>query len=80
MLRDCLAADGLRYVWQWCRGQVRVGRGRLPCVATSGNGGQRILLLPLLDLVVVVTAGQRNQETSWQAPLRILGEVLQSLR
>ena len=80
MLRDRLPASGLRYGWQWWHGQVRAGSARLSYVAAFGNGGQRIFLVPSLDLVVVVTAGQYNQETSWQAPLRVLSEVVQSLR
>jgi CubicO group peptidase (beta-lactamase class C family) len=80
MLRDRLPASGLRYGWQWWHGQVRAGGARLSYVAAFGNGGQRIFLVPSLDLVVVVTAGQYNQETSWQAPLRVLSEVVQSLR
>jgi CubicO group peptidase (beta-lactamase class C family) len=80
MLRDRLPANGLRYGWQWWRGQVRADSARIAYVAAFGNGGQRIFLVPSLDLVVVVTAGQYNQETSWQAPLRVLSEVVQSLR
>ncbi len=80
MLLDRLPANGLRYSWQWWHGQVRAGSASLSYIAAFGNGGQRIFLVPSLDLVVVVTAGRYNQETSWQAPLRVLTEVVQSLR
>jgi len=80
MLRDRLPAGGLRYGWQWWHGQVRAGASRVPYIAAFGNGGQRIFLVPSRDLVVVVTAGQYNQSTSWQAPLSVLSETLQSLR
>jgi CubicO group peptidase (beta-lactamase class C family) len=80
MLRDRLPANGLRYGWQWWHGQVRAITARVSYVAAFGNGGQRIFLVPSLDLVVVVTAGQYNRETSWQAPLRVLSEVVQALR
>lgn len=80
MLRDRLPANGLRYGWQWWQGQVRSGAARLSYIAAFGNGGQRIFLVPSLDLVVVVTAGQYNQATSWQAPLRVLSETVQALR
>jgi hypothetical protein len=78
--RDRPPANGLRYGWQWWHGQVRAGTSRLSYVAAFGNGGQRIFLVPSFDLVVNVTAGQYNQETCWQAPLRVLSEVGQSIR
>jgi CubicO group peptidase (beta-lactamase class C family) len=77
MVADRLPATGrLRYGWLWWRGTVDAGAARHPYIAAFGNGGQRIYLVPGLDLVVVVTAGQYNQATSWQAPLRVLQAVV----
>jgi CubicO group peptidase (beta-lactamase class C family) len=77
MVADRLPATGrLRYGWLWWRGTVDAGAVRHPYIAAFGNGGQRIYLVPTLDLVVVVTAGQYNQATSWQAPLRVLQAVV----
>jgi CubicO group peptidase (beta-lactamase class C family) len=76
MVADRLPATGrLRYAWLWWRGTVDAGAARHAYIAAFGNGGQRIYLVPTLDLVVVVTAGQYNQDTSWQAPLRVLHAV-----
>ncbi len=72
--RRRVAADPpLGYGYQWWRTVVRGQGGMLPVVAAFGNGGQRLFLVPQLDLAVVVTAGQYNQpETSWRAPLKVL--------
>lgn len=80
MLRNRLPANGLRYGWQWWHGRVRSGTAWFPYIAAFGNGGQRIFLVPSLDLVVVVTAGQYNEETSLQAPGHVLSTVVQAFR
>ena len=65
----------LRYGYQWWRGAFTLGQRRMGWVAAMGNGGQRMFLLPELDLVVVVTAGNYNQADSWRAPLQVFGSV-----
>ncbi len=80
MLRDRLPAGNLRYGWQWWHGRVRAGTAWFSYVGAFGNGGQRIFLVPSLDLVVVVTAGQYNEETSWQAPGHVLSAVVGAFR
>jgi hypothetical protein len=42
-------------------------------VAAQGNGGQKIVLVPSLDLVVVLTAGAYNSQSPSNA---VLAEVL----
>ncbi len=49
--------DGLEYGYQWWCGTVEWKGQKLPWSAAFGNGGQRIFVVPGLDLVVVVTAG-----------------------
>jgi CubicO group peptidase (beta-lactamase class C family) len=45
------------YGYQWWRGSARVGEASVPWIAAVGYGGQRILIVPSMDLVVVLTAG-----------------------
>ena len=80
MVKSRLPAGRLHYGWQWWLGEVQAGEARHPYVAAFGNGGQRIFVVPPLDLVVVVTAGQYNKETSWRAPLRVLHDVVAMTR
>ena len=49
--------DGLQYGYLWWTATVDHHGRRLPWAAGFGNGGQRIFLVPDLDLSLVVTAG-----------------------
>ena len=49
------------------------GSRHVDIVAAQGNGGQKIVLVPSLDLVVVLTAGAYNSESPSN---RVLAEVL----
>jgi CubicO group peptidase (beta-lactamase class C family) len=74
------APDELRYGETWWIGTVS-SRGReLRFIAGFGNGGQRLFLVPELDLSVVVTAGDYG---SWQigvAAYRVLQEIVGAAR
>ena len=73
--------DGRRYGYQWYLGAVPMddGAGGVrweETVSAIGNGGQRLFLLPGLDLVVAVTAGNYDAPDQWRPPLAILRDVL----
>jgi CubicO group peptidase (beta-lactamase class C family) len=46
-----------RYGYQWWLGTARVGDRSVPWACAVGWGGQRILIVPSMDMVVVVTTG-----------------------
>jgi CubicO group peptidase (beta-lactamase class C family) len=52
----------LRYGHHWWAGQVQHAGRSLPWIAGLGNGGQRLVIVPELDLAVVFTAGAYNSE------------------
>jgi CubicO group peptidase (beta-lactamase class C family) len=60
------------YQWWLGRGQVDGRRW----TAGFGNGGQRFVIIPDLDLVVVVLAGNYNQPDAWKLSAMIIGEIL----
>ena len=62
----------LRYGYQWYLGAVGPHR----TVMATGNGGQRLYVLPDLDLVVAVTAGTYDRPDRSAAPDAVLAEVL----
>jgi CubicO group peptidase (beta-lactamase class C family) len=54
--------DGRHYGYHWYLGSVPMSDSagvlrQEGVISASGNGGQRLFLLPRLDLVVVITAG-----------------------
>jgi hypothetical protein len=53
-------------------GEVRL----LKTISAVGNGGQRLFLLPELDLVVAVTAGNYNTLNQGEPPMALLRDLL----
>ncbi len=51
-------------IWhRWYRVQARSGDRRVDTIMLSGNGGQKVYLVPSLDLIVVFTGGAYNTES-----------------
>jgi len=54
--------SGMRYGYQWWSGFSKTAGGPLAWIAAIGLGGQRIFIVPALDLVLVSTAGLYRAE------------------
>ena len=74
-----------QYGYQWYLGKFaftvstgpRWDRSRLERFWSAiGNGGQRLFLLPRLDLVVTVMAGNYDAPDHWRPPMIVLRDVL----
>ncbi|MBO0867341.1 MAG: serine hydrolase [Micromonosporaceae bacterium] len=75
MLEPRLPNDwGSQYGYQWFLGESAGRRW----VAGMGNGGQRLFVVPELDLVVAITAGNYDDPSPnhWQAPTTIFEQVV----
>ena len=72
------ADDGLQYSRFWYQAAEPVPAMSEPVswLAGFGNGGQRLFVMPSLDISVVVTAGNYNMPFQWVAPSRIWREIV----
>jgi CubicO group peptidase (beta-lactamase class C family) len=69
-----------RYGYQWYLGDMEFlasGTVRLEhWVGCAGNGGQRLYVMPDLDLVIVITAGNYSAPEQWLPPIRVVREAV----
>jgi CubicO group peptidase (beta-lactamase class C family) len=73
MLEPRLVTEwGDRYGYQWYLGE---SAGH-PWVGGFGNGGQRVYVVPDLDLVVAITAGNYDDPEQWRAPVTLFEQVV----
>lgn len=71
---------GLGYGWQWWVGRVEQG----PAAGTRwfaglGNGGQVLMVVPVLDATLAVTAGRYNSPAGTEASLALCRRVIDAL-
>jgi CubicO group peptidase (beta-lactamase class C family) len=73
MLQPRLPTEwGAQYGYQWYIESIAGNR----LVAGMGNGGQRLLVLPDLDLTVAIAAGNYDDPDQWRTPLAVLERVI----
>ena len=61
------------YGYFWWRADMQVGGKLYDCISGRGAGGQFILMLPELDLIIVITAHNKNMGNMLEAvPEKIL--------
>ncbi|WP_231643234.1 serine hydrolase domain-containing protein [Ralstonia syzygii] len=71
---------GLQYGYQWWLGRVDVAGAQQPWIGGIGRGGQRLWIVPGLDMVVVATAGDYNQRAIWQQADALFRQVMATVR
>ena len=65
-----------RYGYLWWLGDASFGDAQTPWVAGFGKGGQRLFIVPDLELVVVVTAGNYNDPEQRRLPTAVLSQFV----
>ena len=73
--------DGRHYGYHWYLGATPMddaggGVRWEQTISAIGNGGQRMFLLPRLDLVLAVTAGNYDTADQWRPALVVLRDIL----
>jgi CubicO group peptidase (beta-lactamase class C family) len=76
--RHIILSDTHGYGFQWWSQDYPHQQGRVFSFYASGNGGQRIMVFPSLDMVVVFTEGAYNHSTSSDA--MITGYILPAVQ
>ena len=71
-----VAVDFWRFGYHWYVGDVAFGPRLDRCWGAFGNGGQRLWVLPSLQVAVAITAGNYNTTDQWLPPTRVLYEVV----
>lgn len=68
------------YGYQWWYNEFRTGDGPRQVIAAVGNGGQRILLIPELDVSVTILSGFYNDPNHfWTPEILLLQHIIPSI-
>ena len=68
--RKAQVRDGIEYGYHWWLGTLPNSGERW--IGAFGNGGQRLFVIPDLQMVVVITAGNYNQPGQRQVPANVM--------
>ncbi len=67
--------ENFSYGYQWWLGRFLESDGH-PWIAGNGNGGQRLIVLPHLDLVVVIMTGNYDQPDQSDIPVALMRDII----
>ena len=62
--------------WYWQEHFVPAANRAFPVISGAGNGGQRLFVVPALDIVVTVFCGAYNRPDQWITPLLVLDRMV----
>jgi CubicO group peptidase (beta-lactamase class C family) len=70
--------DDAGYGYQWWLGSLPApdAAGPIPWVGAKGNGGQRLYLVPSLDLVVAIVCGNYDTEDQAATPTTVMTDAI----
>ena len=71
-----LPADTVYYGYQWWTGSSHVNARKIDWFEAFGLGGQRIIIVPSLDLVVVFTTGLYDMENASLVTTKLLDDYV----
>lgn len=69
-----------KYGYQWWAGTVKWKGKKIPWHAGFGNGGQRLFIVPDLDIVIVTTAGAYDKDLTAIRVNRLLQEIVSTAK
>jgi CubicO group peptidase (beta-lactamase class C family) len=79
-VRAAAASEPLLYGYQWWSATIAWRGKMLAWIAGFGNGGQRLFLVPDLDLIVVITAGAYDSPGIGGVVNRLFAQVVAAAR
>jgi CubicO group peptidase (beta-lactamase class C family) len=80
-LREHIPTGGhLGYGYFWWTGTVPWHGTQVPWGAAFGNGGQRLFLVPALDLAVAMTAGAYNDPRIAKTEMRVFEQIIAAVQ
>ena len=71
---------GWQYGYHWWGGKIEAVGAKRDWSGGFGNGGQRLFLVPELDLVVVITAGEYGKPAIGREAYQLFKRVVGALR